>query len=129
MATINSFEEIKSWQKAKDICKQLGALIDGGRFKNNYRFIAQIEGSTGSIMDNIAEGFERGTKGEFILFLGYAKGSCGELRSQIIRADRNYITEIEFENIKQELLNISGLIQNMISYLQKSDVAGSRKKV
>ena len=62
-------------------------------------------------------------------FLGYAKGSCGELRSQIIRADRNYITEIEFENIKQELLNISGLIQNMISYLQKSDVAGSRKKV
>ncbi len=70
MATIKSFEEIKSWQKAKEICKQLGALIDEGRFKNNYRLVAQMEGSSGSIMDNIAEGFERGSKGEFILFLG-----------------------------------------------------------
>ena len=130
MATIKSFEEIKSWQKAKDICKLLGQLIDEGRFKNNYRLVAQIEGSSGSIMDNIAEGFERGSRAEFILFLGYAKGSCGELRSQIIRAlDRKYITEIEFENIKTEILNISGLLQNMISYLQKSTVAGLRKKI
>ena len=130
MATIKSFEERKSWQKAKDICKLLGQLIDEGRFKNNYRLVAQIEGSSGSIMDNIAEGFERGSRAEFILFLGYAKGSCGELRSQIIRAlDRKYITEIEFENIKTEILNISGLLQNMISYLQKSTVAGLRKKI
>lgn len=130
MATIKSFEEIKSWQKAKEVCKQIGLLIDAGNFKNNYRLIAQIEGSSGSIMDNIAEGFERGSKAEFILFLGYAKGSCGELRSQLIRAvDRKYITETEFENIKIELLNISGLLQNMISYLQKSNVDGVRKKV
>ena len=88
MATIKSFEEIKSWQKAKDICKLLGQLIDEGRFKNNYRLVAQIEGSSGSIMDNIAEGFERGSRAEFILFLGYAKGSCGELRSQIIKSIR-----------------------------------------
>lgn len=129
MATIKSFEEIISWQKAREICKEIGRLIDDGRFKNNYRIINQIEGSSGSVMDNIAEGFERGTKGEFIQFLGYAKGSCGELRSQLTRAfDRNYITDKEFQNIKQELLNVSGLLQNMIGYLQKSNIAGTRKK-
>ncbi len=130
MATIKSFEEIISWQKAREVCKAMGRLIDDKRFKNNYRLIDQIEGSSGSMMDNIAEGFERGTKGEFIQFLGYAKGSCGELRSQLIRAfDRNYINQNEFQNIKQELLNISGLLQNMIGYLQKSNIAGTRKKV
>jgi len=121
---------MKSWQKARDICNQLGKLIDEGRFKKNYKLIDQIEGSSGSIMDNIAEGFERGTKAEFIQFLGYAKGSCGELRSQLYRAiERKYLTQEEFDQIKKEVLHISGLIQNMITYLQKTMIAGIRRKV
>jgi len=86
MATIKSFEDIESWKKARTVCKKLGAMVEEGRFKRSYRLINQIEGSSGSIMDNIAEGFERGTRAEFIQFLGYAKGSCGELRSQLYRA-------------------------------------------
>lgn len=130
MATIKSFEDIESWKKAREVCKSLGHLIDEGKFKNSFRLINQIEGSSGSIMDNIAEGFERGTKAEFITFLGYSKASCGELRSQLYRAfDRNFITEKEFEDLKIEVLQISGLIQNFISYLQNSEVAGIRKKV
>jgi len=62
MATIRSFEDIESWKKARLVCKKLGSLIDEGKFKNSYRLINQIEGSSGSIMDNIAEGFERGQK-------------------------------------------------------------------
>jgi four helix bundle protein len=85
MATIKSFEDIESWKKAREVCKLLGEIIDAGHFKKSYRLINQIEGSSGSIMDNIAEGFERGTRAEFIQFLGYAKGSCGELRSQLYR--------------------------------------------
>lgn len=130
MATINSFEDIESWKKAREVCKMLGQLIDEGKFKKSFRLINQIEGSSGSIMDNIAEGFERGTRGEFITFLGYSKGSCGELRSQLYCAyDRNFITTDEFEDLKKQVLNISGLIQNFIKYLLKSEVAGVRKKV
>ena len=80
-------------------------------------------------MDNIAEGFERGTRAEFIQFLGYSKGSCGEVRSQLYRAlDRSYINQSEFEELKAALMQISGLIQKFISYLQQSDINGVRKK-
>jgi len=129
MATIQSFEEIESWKKARELCMILGKFIDEGKFKKSFRLIHQIEGSSGSVMDNIAEGFERGTKGEFITFLGYAKGSCGELRSQLYRAlDRNFILQEEFDMLKALVLQISGLLQNFITYLQKSQIQGVRKK-
>lgn len=90
MATITTFEEIDAWKPAKDLCSEIGKLIDSGAFQKNFRLINQTEGSSGSIMDNIAEGFERGSRAEFVQFLGYAKGSAGELRSQLYRAlDRN----------------------------------------
>ena len=62
MATIKRFEEIEAWKVAKELCFKIGTIVDEGSFKNSYRLIAQIEGSSGSIMDNIAEGFERGTQ-------------------------------------------------------------------
>jgi four helix bundle protein len=130
MAAIRSFEEIESWKKAREICKQLGVFIDKDKFQKNFRLIGQIEGSSGSIMDNIAEGFERGMRSEFILFLGYAKGSCGELRSQLYRAfDRDYLTQEEFNNLKESVMQVSRLIQNLISYLQKTKIEGVRRKV
>ncbi len=130
MATIKHFEDIQSWQKAREVCNYLGELIDKGRFKRSYRLIHQIEGSSGSIMDNIAEGFERGTKLEFIQFLGYAKGYCGELRSQLYRAlDRKYITQEEVDYLRTYVMSISSLIQKLISYLFNSDIKGVRKKL
>ena len=69
MATIKRFEEIKAWQKARTLNSRVGDLIDRGQFKKSYRLINQIEGSAGSIMDNIAEGFERSGNKEFIQFL------------------------------------------------------------
>ena len=97
MASIEKFEEIISWKEARILNKEVGKLIDDERFRKNFRLIGQIEGSAGSIMDNIAEGFERGGKKEFIQFLYISKASCGELRSQLYRAlDRTYITETEF---------------------------------
>ena len=100
MATIKRFEEIKAWQKARILNNKVGDIIDNGQFKRNFRLIDQIEGSAGSIMDNIAEGFERSGNKEFIQFLYVAKGSCGEFRSQLYRAvDRQYITQQEFDEL------------------------------
>jgi four helix bundle protein len=110
MATIKRFEDLEMWKLSRILCNNIGVLIDTDKLKRNYRLIGQVEGSSGSIMDNIAEGFERGTKAEFILFLGYSKGSCGELRSQLYRLlDRNYIDQKFIEYLR--LTNIKGVRQ------------------
>lgn len=125
MAKIERFEDIISWQEARKLNNIIGDLIDGGRFKHSYRLINQIEGSAGSIMDNIAEGFERGGNREFIQFLYIAKGSCGELRSQLYRAlDRNYIDQKEFDSFSFHAMKISSLVQKLISYLENSELKG-----
>jgi four helix bundle protein len=129
MAKIERFEEIISWQEARKLNKILGDLIDGGRFKHSYRLINQIEGSAGSVMDNIAEGFERGGNKEFVQFLYVAKGSCGELRSQLYRTlDRNYINQKEFDSFSVHAMQISSLIQKFITYLENSETKGIKYK-
>lgn len=127
MATIQKFEEIASWIEARELNKIMGQLIDENRFKTNFRLVNQIEGSAGSIMDNIAEGFERGGNKELIQFLFIAKGSCGELRSQLYRAiDRNYLKEEEFQVITEKAKKVSSLIQKFINYLKQTDLQGGK---
>lgn len=129
MATIERFEEIVSWKESRILNQVLGDLIDTGKFKHCYRLINQIEGSAGSIMDNIAEGFERGGNKEITQFLYIAKGSCGELRSQLYRAlDRKYIMQFEFDNFSQQAMKISSLIQKLINYLETSETKGIKYK-
>lgn len=130
MATIKRFEDIESWKLASQLAERMGQLIDEGHFKKKFRLVDQLEGSTGSIMDNIAEGFERGSRQEFILFLGYAKGSAGEFRPQLYRAlNRNYITKKQFDELYEMSVNISGKLQKFIEYLLKTNVAGTRKNI
>ena len=129
MATIKQFEDIESWKVARKLCSRIGVLIESGSLKRIYKLIEQIEGSSGSIMDNIAEGFERGTRSEFIQFLGYSEGSCGELRSQLYRAlDRNYVSQQQFDEFYVLAVRISAMIQKLIEYLQHTNFKGVRKK-
>ena len=94
MATIQNFEDLKVWQKARLLCKEVFSLTSVGSLSKDFALKDQINRSTGSIMDNIAEGFGRKGNLEFINFLTYSCGSACECKSQLYRAfDRNHITE------------------------------------
>ena len=125
MSTIKRFEDILSWQEARELNKIVNRMIRENRLGNNFGLIYQVSKSAGSIMDNIAEGFERGGNKEFIQFLFIARGSCGELRSQAYRAlDENYITKKEFEDIYIQCSKVSRLIFSFISYLKNTEKKG-----
>jgi four helix bundle protein len=127
MSTIKRFEEIISWKEARALNRIVRELIKGKRFQRNFGLISQIERSAGSIMDNIAEGFERGGNREFIQFLYISKGSCGELRSQMYRAlDDGYINSEEFNLITNFCIKISNLLFKLIEYLKKSELKGQK---
>jgi len=129
MATIKRFEDIISWQKARELNKLIGDITDLGKFKRSYKLIDQIESSSGSIMDNIAKGFERGGNKEFIQFLYISKGSCGEFRSQLYRAlDRHYLTQVEFDLLYNLAKEIIILLQKLVDYLHKSEMKGTKFK-
>lgn len=129
MATIKRFEEIISWQKARELNKVLGKYIDEGKFKKSYKLISQIESSAGSIMDNIVEGFERSGNREFLQFLYISKGSCGEFRSQLYRAlDRSYLTQKEFDELYGMAMETIVLLQKLINYLEQSELKGTKYK-
>ncbi len=130
MATIKRFEDILSWQKARELNKKVGTMIDSGRLQNNFRLINQIEGSAGSVMDNIAEGFERSGNREFLQFLYISKGSCGEFRSQLYRClDRGYISQEEFKELFEGSMEIIVMLQKLIEYLEGSGMKGNKFKL
>ncbi|MBA4140301.1 MAG: four helix bundle protein [Segetibacter sp.] len=129
MATIKRFEDILSWQKARELNKKVGTMIDSGRLQNNFRLINQIEGSAGSIMDNISEGFERSGNREFLQFLYISKGSCGEFRSQLYRClDRGYLSQEEFKELFDCSIEIIVMLQKLIEYLESSVMKGNKYK-
>ena len=89
--------------------------------------IDQIEGSAGSIMDNIAEGFVRSGNRQFLQFLYISKGSCGEFRSQLYRAvDRKYIQQTEFDELYELAKQIIVMLQKFIEYLEQSQLKGTK---
>lgn len=93
MATIKRFEDLEIWQDARKLSKEIILISKNTDLKIDFRLKAQIKDSSGSIMDNIAEGFERNGNTEFRQFLSIAKGSAGETRSQLYRVfDNDYIT-------------------------------------
>ncbi|MBN8862298.1 MAG: four helix bundle protein [Sphingobacteriales bacterium] len=129
MATVQRFEDLVVWKLARELYQNIAHIIEEKKQKMDYAFIRQIDSSSGSIMDNIAEGFERGNRKEFIQFLGYAKGSCGELRSQTYRMrDKQLISEEEFQAILNLCQRTSNLIFRLMTKLQQSSIPGSRHK-
>src|SRR5690242_11916731 len=108
MATIQRFEDLEIWQRAKELSKEIYLLTFTDPIKSDFRIKDQMRVSCGSIMDNIAEGFERDSQFEFVNSLSYSKGETGELKSQLHRCvDNNYISKESFEILysKADLLS------------------------
>lgn len=130
MATINRFEDLKCWQHSRELRKLIFQFISKEPFSKDYSLKNQINDSSGSAMDNIAEGFERDGRKEFIQFLSIAKGSVGETRSQLYRAfDRVYITRSEFDSAFNLVTQISNSTNGLINYLNSSEIKGVKYKV
>lgn len=129
MSKVERFEDLKIWQLARELCQIIHKLTIKDLFSKDFKLVGQINGSSGSIMDNIAEGFERDGNKEFIQFLTFSKGSCGETRSQLYRAlDYQYITQEEFDAAYKMTLEESKMLKSFIQYLKDSELKGNRFK-
>lgn len=129
MSTIKSFVEMPVWQKSRELSQNIFELTIQGTFARDFALKDQINRSSGSIMDNIAEGFERGSRNEFINFLTYSKGSSGETLSQLYRAlDRHHISEDKFIKFKSDTEQVSRMIGGFIVYLNTSTIRGNKFK-
>lgn len=129
MATIQKFEDLKVWQKSRELCQEISLLISKGNFSKDFGLKDQINRSSGSIMDNIAEGFGRKGNLEFINFLTYSSGSVCECKSQLYRAqDRKYITEEKRIELSALADDIGKMISSLIKYLGGSELKGTKFK-
>lgn len=130
MATITIFEELEVWQLARELANEIFELFTSSEsFAKDFKLRDQINGSSGSLMDNIAEGFERGGRNEFINFLTYSKGSAGEVKSQLYRAlDRKYISREQFDRLYEKTDIIGKKTGAFINYLNSSTHKGNKFK-
>jgi four helix bundle protein len=130
MATFSRFEDLTIWQSARKFANAIFKVYTKSEpFSKDFKLKDQINGSSGSIMDNIAEGFERNGRAEFIQFLAIAKGSLGEVKSQLYRAlDRQYINQETFEHLFNEADSLAKQIGGFIKYLNASEIKGWKYK-
>ncbi|MGI8597959.1 MAG: four helix bundle protein [Chitinophagaceae bacterium] len=129
MATITKFEELEIWQLARAQTKEFNELVTTTGLAKDFELRNQMNASSGSVMDNIAEGFERSGTNEFKNFLIIAKGSNGEYRSQLYRCfDRNYITQEKLDDLLIKNLLLSNKLMAFVNYLRNTSLKGHSRK-
>jgi len=129
MPTVSNFEDLEIWQLARQQAIEIYQIFILEPFSRDWELRNQVNAASGSVMDNIAEGFERSGNKEFSNFLIISKGSNGEVRSQLYRAyDRKYISAEKFEELKLKCITISKKITSFLKYLKESDQKGFRYK-
>ncbi|MEK7270049.1 MAG: four helix bundle protein [Planctomycetota bacterium] len=125
MSKVTKFEDIDAWKVARDLTAAVYRVSRQNSFVRDFGLRDQIQRASVSIMANIAEGFERGGDREFRQFLAQAKGSAGEVRSNLYVAhDVGHLTEDEFHSLMESVLRVSRLLAAFIQYLGTSDIGG-----
>ena len=129
MATIEQYEDIQGWQKARELTNFIYTVTKQRAFARDFGLRDQIRKAVVSVMSNIAEGFERGGRAEFIQFLSIAKSSAGEVQSQLyIALDQEYITPGQFDRGYKLCDETMRLIGGFITYLRKTPIQGPKYK-
>ncbi len=127
MAKIERFEDIDAWKRARELTHGIYQISSAGEFRRDFGLKDQIRRASVSAMSNIAEGFERGGNKEFIQFLATAKGSTGEVRSDLyVALDARFITERQFQTHYDQAQEVSRLIAGFMRYLQSSNLRGHK---
>ncbi|MCD6067694.1 MAG: four helix bundle protein [Bacteroidetes bacterium] len=117
------------WQLARELNRAISPILDKLDEVKAYGLKSQLDSSAGSVMDNIAEGFERNGNREFIQFLSISKGSLGEVRSQLYRSlDRKIINQTQNESLQNSCLSLAEKIGKFMSYLNNSGIKGTKFK-
>jgi four helix bundle protein len=117
---VEEFEDLVAWQKARTLTKAIYQASSQGRFARDYGLAGQIQRASVSIMSNIAEGFERGSRAEFAQFLSVAKGSCSEVRSQIyVALDNEYISEETFSLLMAQAKEVGRIVGGLRAAVAK----------
>ncbi len=118
MARIERFEDIEGWKMARELTKRVYIATKQPDFSRDYGLRDQIQRASGSVMHNIAEGFDGGSNAEFAKFLRYAQRSCTEVKSQLyVALDQSYITQVEFEELYDHATQTHAIIGGFIRYL------------
>lgn len=122
MATIKRFEEMEVWQHAMQLCSLIYEMSASGNLNKDYSLRDQLRKSAISVPSNIAEGYERDSKRQMIYFLVIAKGSCGELRTQLhLTKNLGYIESVTYENLLERCESVSKQLKGFINYLDKQN--------
>jgi four helix bundle protein len=124
---VKHFEDLEIWKEARRLTKEIYRLTSGPKFSKDFSLRDQIRSAAVSVMSNIAEGFERAGNQEFSQFLYVAKGSCGEVRSQLyVAVDQGYISANESEELLSAFKRLSSMIGSLINYLKRSGMKGAK---
>jgi four helix bundle protein len=124
---VKQFEDLEVWKEARRLTQEIYRLTKAEKFWKDFALCGQIQRAATSIMSNIAEGFERGGNQEFTQFLYVAKGSCGEVRSQLyVALDQSYVTGKEIDELMKSFKRLSSMISNLITYLRNSGMKGEK---
>ena len=129
MAKIVRFEDIEAWKKSRVLVKEIYHITSSAELSRDFGLKDQIRRAVVSVMSNIAEGFERGGNKEFRQFLSLAKGSAGEVKSQLyIALDVGFVNQADFTKLYNQADEIGKMINGLMEYLKNTDLKGSKFK-